>query len=165
MTVRAYLGLPQALKVDNVRQARTTGGSQETLIRQGRAPLGQIPYRIGTLPNTLVGGVAEFPTPFGRSVDAGYAPKGVPGNRFARAAGGTPLQGQGHYSAVPTWNNRTAAGPGTSSGHAKALRQGVMTGLFSYSPPSENSSLSFLAKLTRTRLANGGGINNIQGRA
>lgn len=109
------------------------------------------PSRIGTLPDPVVYGYAEIALPVGRTVDLGFSP-------HVRAG----FDGQGHYDQVPTWNVESQIGVGTPATHGKYLRQGILTQLTSYNPPSPLSAAGYVAALTGTRDTLGiGGIQGI----
>lgn len=97
------------------------------------------PSRIYTLPDPAVGGYAEWQASVGRTVDPGFSTH----NRQAFA-------GQGHYDSIPQrYADPLVTGVGTPNTHGKYLRQGLLTQIAGYNPPTAVNNIGYVAALSR----------------
>lgn len=138
--------MPQTFAMPGWATEPITVGEDPIAVHAGFAVA---PVRVFTLPDPTVGGFQELREYDGRTVDPGFSPH----------SWHAPFVGQGHYDAVPTWNQETVEGEGTPNLHGFALRQGVITQLAGYQPPEAVSALAYVAALSATRTDEGiGGL-------
>lgn len=131
--------------------AHSTGSVQIAPPMSGIRIPERAPSRILTLPDPAVGGYSEWQSAVGRTVDDGFSTH----NR-------QPFHAQGHYDQVPTWNNALITGQGTPNTHGRYLRQGVLTQIAGYNPPSVAANIGYIAKLTAGSSMEGIGGNGLR---